>query len=278
MEWPTSKAKKRRTNPVFRDQPEDVLESRESAKQHLAKVSRVGMLVEQMQATLAQPYDKHRRDGPSSSSPLPEKGVFGDGPVISPTNRGRRPDQPRDTEHHDARGDHSQAYRSQHSQRNADDDNVLPAESASQNLTTAQSHSTRLEPIEEDFGDVDFDEFEDDMDITAEDLEFAVPLFVAQPSQNKRQKLSPEPRPTPPQISAQLQPDPKSISSLKQEPYTTHDDEDDDYGDLDVDEDEFGDLEVDEDSFAAAEVAATQAYHASTATQGPVRISNLSRI
>lgn len=278
MEWPTSKAKKRRTNPVFRDQPEDVLESRESAKQHLAKVSRVGMLVEQMQATLAQPADKHRRDGPSSSSPLPEKGVFGDGPVISPTSRGQRPDQHPDTEHHDARGNQSQTYRSQHSQRNVDADNVLPAESASQDLTTAPAHSTRLEPIKEDFGDVDFDEFDDDMDITAEDIESAVPLFAAHSSQNKRQKVSPEPQPARPQVSAQLRPDPKSISPGKQKALTTHDDEDDDYGDLDVEEDEFGDLDVDEDSFAAAEVAATQAYHASAATQASVRISNLSRI
>jgi len=277
MEWPTSKAKKRRTNGVFRDQQDDVLESRESAKQHLTKVSRVGMLVEQMQATLAQPSDKHRKDGPSSSSPLPERGVFGDGPVISPINQSQRHARQHDTQHDNVGVGGSQNYLSQHSQRNAADDNVLPTDSASQNFVNAQAHSTRLEPIDEDFGDVDFDDFEDDMDITAEDLDAAVPLFVGQPSQSNRQRLSPEPQLVPPKMAAQGNTTAKSAPSIKPVPLTTHDDEDDEYGDLDED-DEFGDLDVDEDSFAAAEVAATQAYHASAATQGSVRISNLSRI
>jgi len=262
---------------VFRDQPEDVLESRESAKQHLTKVSRVGMLVEQMQATLAQPSDRHRKDGPSSSSPLPDKGIFGDGPVISPTARSQKHDRHHNPEQDNVGIDGSQSYRrSQGPQRNEADDNILPAESASQSCVTAQAHPTRLEPIDEDFGDVDFDDFEEDMDITAEDLDAAVPLFVARPSQINQQRLSPEPRFVPPRIPPQLNTSATRAPPRKPAPLMTHDD-DDEFGDLDED-DEFGDLDLDEDSFAAAEVAATQAYHASAATQGSVRISNLSRI
>ena len=273
IEWPASKSKRRKTNGVFRDQPETVLESKESAKEHLERVSRVGFLVEQMQATLAQPTDKLRPDGPSSSSPLPDKGVFGDGPLLSPTNRppqvlasARRLGSTEADSSSSADKAQDEFYEQGESSEFADD-TLLPNDSASQKFVTAPMIPNQLETIDEDFGDLDFDEFDDDdLDLTAEDLDNAVPLFDSKISQNTYSA------PVMDDVSTRLSQHMIAEPVVNTEPtrYLSAANVSDD--------DEFGGSDLDEDQFAAAEVAATQAYHASTATQGSVRNSNLPRV
>jgi len=281
MEWPTSKAKRRRTNGAVREQPADILESRETAKEHLVKVSKVGMLVEQMQATLAQPMSKRPADAPSSSSPLPDKGVFGDGPEISPSHyRNIHEPQARHTTQDDNDESLVQAIQSQtlsdrHGRHVSDrqesaNDVILPTDSASQAPPKTPQELVRLETIEEMFDDFDdfddFDEFEDAGDITAEDLDNAVPLFDNTLDHHATVTATEVPN-RPDHFSQPSIPTPGHNERLVDAVQNASQSEDD----------EFGGSDLDDDQFAAAEVAATQAYNASTATQGSVRISNLSQ-
>lgn len=82
MDFPASKGKRRRTNGVFRDQ--------ESSEPGQKPLSRVGMLLEKVQASLAHPSHL-RPDAPSSSSPLPDKGEFTNMASESPIRRQSRP-------------------------------------------------------------------------------------------------------------------------------------------------------------------------------------------
>jgi len=284
IEWPTSKAKRRRPNAVLKDSRDDVLESRETAKDHLSRMSRVSMLVEQVQATLARPTEEVKKDIPSSSSPLPDKHSFERRPYISPASKiiGAQSMQPCDPaplpvikEHFDEHESASQADTSDYGDDEVDaamddvdpsitaatavmcngvfDHPVRPVDSASQHNVPGRY----LDTIEEDL-----DEFEDDCDFTAEDLEHAVPLF--DPSQQHEERAQ-----TPNEFVSR--PGSANITTAVAPNVVSHAD----VVDLSDDDDEFGGLDVDEEQFAAAEMAATQALRASAATQGSVRISNL---
>lgn len=73
MDWPASKVKRRRTHGVFRDKNDNNMNQEDEPQSNNERpVSRVGMLLEKVQASLAQP-SRLRPDAPSSSSPLPHK-------------------------------------------------------------------------------------------------------------------------------------------------------------------------------------------------------------
>ncbi|KAI9794693.1 MAG: Tripartite DNA replication factor [Piccolia ochrophora] len=76
IEWPTSKAKRRRTSgPELRAVGNDIINLKESGRavdQSESKLSRVSLLVEKVQESLAQSTGKPPAQGQSSSLPLPD--------------------------------------------------------------------------------------------------------------------------------------------------------------------------------------------------------------
>lgn len=300
IEWPASKAKRRRVHAASREQQDDVfVDDQERTSTDLpSKISRVGMLVEQMQATLAQPSQQAKRGGPSSSSPLPEKVSFVDGYAASP---------PKDRQPHDSGMLHipqSRSFMDDQENGNAGiqpsqsteygsadidldgmdndqdvtvaqplEDQPLPLDPTTQNYTAAgyephrsRSHYTPLL----DAVDEDMDEFGDDCDLTVEDLENAVSLF------DTRSMLSQDQQPL--SQGAGL-PDKRNSSqprTVKDVASTSVLNVQDIFDD--VSDDDFGGSDLDDEQFAAAEVAATQAYQTGAATRNPVRHSNLPRL
>ncbi|KAI9819890.1 MAG: Tripartite DNA replication factor [Pycnora praestabilis] len=90
MEWPLSKAKRRRvTGPEVRLQGEDIfaVTNQDPEKKGVAKISRLNLLVERMQKSLAKPSRAREISGLSSSSPLPEKIEDNIAPYVSPLQR-----------------------------------------------------------------------------------------------------------------------------------------------------------------------------------------------
>lgn len=314
IEWPASKPKRRKVHGVLRDQ-DDIFTSgsRQGKSMPSTKISRVGMLVDQVQATLAQPIEKSKKDGPSSSSPLPDKGHFAADRVNPSIHKqeacdddhyGSQEQQQRGSQA-DVSHSKQSAGQSQSTQYGDDDldleavtsvdhvehtnvhdasnqsesiriprfeyQDILPSESASQQQTVVNSHHPTLnvQELETVPEDDEEDEFADDCDITAEDLENAMTMFDQEPlpnlpqhpryhaTQDARFQYLPEAKLPPngdlgPMISAAVVED-------------------------ESDNEEFGGSDLDDEQFAAAEVAATQAYHASATTQSSVRISNLPR-
>lgn len=288
VEWPTSRPKRRRTQGVFRDQQDDVFTDEQGESNGLSnKPSRVEMLLDKVEESLSKPASKLRIDGPSSSSPLPDKRGLERAMHVSPLqqrqtiNAGKH-DQQSQQEAHEA------AERNQRSFSDDFDDGGIDLETFDVNeaLSQATTHDhqgrdravaaaqanddavlnysqPQLDTIAEDS-----DEFGDDIDMTVEDLENVVSLFDNRPNilqqtgilvadAGHEQPIAQEPSP------------PKRLADSAQAV---------DLADAfaDLSEDEFGDSDIDEEQLAAAEMAATQAYQANTATQGPsVRISNL---
>lgn len=112
MDFPASKAKKRRTTGVFRDR----LEQHDKSETLPEKpVSRVGMLLEKVQASLAQPQHL-RKDAPSSSSPLPDKADFTNLVDASPVQRRGRSGALQSRQHSQAEMPSQQSVRSMQSQ------------------------------------------------------------------------------------------------------------------------------------------------------------------
>ncbi|KER00833.1 hypothetical protein AUEXF2481DRAFT_35083 [Aureobasidium subglaciale EXF-2481] len=258
LEFPSSRVKRRRVNGIFRDNNNSNPQDPSVAK----PLSRVGMLVEKVQESLA------HKDIPSSSSPLPDKGEF---PKIHMAMSDHQRSQPRS-----ARS--SQQYSYQNDDTEFDDTEITLDDIAEiQQTGLAQEDSmattTIMNTIDEDDDEFDDDEFGDDLDV--DEIENAVSFFESRPGTSNGQFES-QPNTctiaqhnTPPlQISApplQVQNQPQTFDLTG---FSDDDDEDDD---------EFGGSEFDEEHLVQAEMAATQALEASTSASS-VRISNLPRL
>lgn len=252
LEWPSSRVKRRRVNGIFRDkQPQDQTTTK--------PLSRVGMLVEKVQESLA------TKDIPSSSSPLPDKGDFPSVHMALSDHQRSNPPSARSSQ--------------QHGQQNEDaefDDTEITLDDIPevQYTNVTQDHSmtnttlmNTIDEEEDEFGD---DEFGDELDV--EDMENVVSRFESRPgtsngqfaSQQSTKKTAP-PRP-PPQPSAPLPQ--QQIQTFDLTGFSDDDDDDDEYGGSDLDEEQFAQFEMN----------ATQALEASTSTSNSVRISNLPRV
>lgn len=251
LEFPSSRVKRRRVNGIFRDNsiPQDP---------SVAKpLSRVGMLVEKVQESLA------HKDIPSSSSPLPDKGEF---PRIHRPMSDHQKSQPTS-----ARS--SQQYSYQHEDTEFDDtditlDTIAEMQQPNNLQNNSMTNTTIMNTIDEDedeFGD----DFGDDLD--DEEIENAVSFFESRPGTSNGQFDS---QPNTCAIAQpSQQPPPISVPPPQQQQPQTFDltgfsDDDDD--------DEFGGSDLDEEQLVQAEMDATQALEASTSASS-VRISNLPR-
>lgn len=332
IEWPASKAKRRRTNGVFRDRQKNMSgsgddDSPSSGEPRPKQLSRVGMLVEQVQESLAKPTLDPRRDAPSSSSPLPDKGEFEN------LHMGARHGS-QNEKNSQLSNPRNSAQRSREASEFEDDDmdldmmdDMKPVES---NLTSARTHVNHRSPSPTkvdrpqqgnnqpttamlDTIDEDSDEFGDDIDITADDIENSVPIYNTQPASSKPARrddsaksvshheitaMSKAPaRPQQPPVrqpvtSRQAIPQPTVSRQIISQPATSRQaiprlatprqeipqpQQVHDLTGFSDDDDEFGGSDLDDEQFAKAEMAATQAFQASAANSSSVRISSIPR-
>ncbi|KAF2223148.1 hypothetical protein BDZ85DRAFT_263074 [Elsinoe ampelina] len=300
-EWPASKSKRRRTNGVFRDRDQSSHEDALPSREH-SNGSRLGAMVDRVQANLAHEKPAKRLQDPSSSSPLPDKGSFDSNGPESPVNRAASRSSNARTSH----GDHVQAPAAVSNPTTTDeadqssdygDDNIdldefaldeaspagLRSESKGGQVDICQDsgYQEESEAIDNSHGgdshniyaghlptiDEESDEFGEDDDITAEDLETALTQIEKLATQKQRSSN------IGPQYDGHNDQSRAERPSIKNRPapkFTSNDHDDDD--------DEFGELDADEESFAAAEIAATQAYRASVGSQASVRQSNIPRV
>lgn len=293
LEWPTSNAKRRRTNGVFRDHQDDVfVDERQAATELPKQTSRVGMLVDKVQETLAQPASRLKHDCPSSSSPFPEKGDLMGGIGVSPLRRRPKTAEADPESRVSSQNGIGPPQRSFSSDEFGDDEIDMDAIDNPNNLgghpapvdMTSKGHDEANGQYQENLShqdqrhvdsvrrldtiDEDSDEFGDDLDITAEDLENAVPLFDTRsdiPQQPNNSSYNNHGT-TEPHLPVVQQPVTNAFARFDL-PDELADDS----------EDEFGGSDLDDEQFAAAEIAATQAYQTCSATQNPVRISSLPR-
>lgn len=306
MDFPASKTKRRRTHGVFRDGSQDQDASQSDKPK---PVSRVGMLLERVQASLAQPQHL-KKDAPSSSSPLPDKGEFPDIPIASPVRTSHPSRRPSQNERLSQR-----SFRSVESHRNTeadvdefggdeldlDMDQTIEVQRQPSRLPNSEPQrlglieapqENRMASIIEDWeesGDEFDDEFGgDDLDISLEDMDNAVPIFDTRSSSRNHtastsaaysrsvSENQPDYIPGPVQERRTTAPEmskPRSSMVPAQEQVqvdlTGFSDDDDD--------DDFGGFDLDDEAFAQAEFSATQAaaHQASGAISSSVRISNL---
>ncbi|KAI5242265.1 hypothetical protein E4T43_04977 [Aureobasidium subglaciale] len=226
LEFPSSRVKRRRVNGIFRDNNNNNNNPQDPS---VAKpLSRVGMLVEKVQESLA------HKDIPSSSSPLPDK----------------------------ARS--SQQYSYQNDDTEFDDTEITLDDIAEiQQTGIAQEDSmattTIMNTIDED-DEFDDDEFGDDLDV--DEIENAVSFFESRPGTSNGQfESQPNTCTIAQHDSPQLQisaPPPQVQNQPQTFDLTGFSDDDDE------DDDEFGGSEFDEEHLVQAEMAATQALEAST--------------
>ncbi|KAH0223590.1 hypothetical protein KCU90_g25704, partial [Aureobasidium melanogenum] len=254
LEFPSSRVKRRRVNGIFRDNnnPQDL---------SVAKpLSRVGMLVEKVQESLA------HKDIPSSSSPLPDKGEF---PRIhKPTSDHQRSQPPS--------AHSSQQYSYQHEDAEFDDTDITlddmaeiqPDNTTQNNIMTNTTVMNTIDEDDDEFGD----DFGDDLD--AEEMENAVSFFESRSGTSNGQFIS---QPNTCAIAQPDQPSPPSAPAPPQQDQQQKPQTFDLTGFSDDDDDEFGGSDLDEEQLVQAEIDATQALEASTSTSS-VRISNLPRV
>lgn len=306
IEWPASKAKRRRTNGVFRDRQNNASGSGEDGSQSSGEpktkqLSRVGMLVEQVQESLAKPSLDIRRDAPSSSSPLPDKGDVDHLQTRADHSRESLPQYGSQSENNSQHSNHrNTGQRSHEISEFGDDDldfdmmeDMEPVESKptaakaqfnrrSPSPTKAdrpqqgsdQHNTTMLDTIDEDS-----DEFGDDIDITADDIDNAVPIY------NTQSAASSKPAAKRDSANFASHDETKAASNAFDRPQQSavakhtispsqqvHD-----LTGFSDDDDEFGGSDLDDEQFAKAEFAATQAFQASAANSSSVRISSIPR-
>ncbi|THW52259.1 hypothetical protein D6D21_01022 [Aureobasidium pullulans] len=256
LEFPSSRVKRRRVNGIFRDNNNNNTDPGDlSAAKPL---SRVGMLVEKVQESLA------HKDLPSSSSPLPDKGEF---PSVHMATSDHQQSQPRS-----ARS--SQQYSYQHEDTEFDDaditlDDIADIQPTAAVQNNSMSNTTIMNTIDEDDDEFGDDEFGDDLDV--DEIENAVSFFESRPGTSNGQFTSqpntcaiaqshpPLPPSAPPPQQQQQQQQPQTFD------LTGFSDDDDD--------DEFGGSDLDEEQFAQAEMAATQALEASTSASSTTQKS-----
>ncbi|KAF2808446.1 Dna2-domain-containing protein, partial [Mytilinidion resinicola] len=291
VEWPTSATKRRRIKGAFKEDKtgaEDVSEMRstDGPLHGKSKLSKVGLLVERIQKTMAKSPRHNTSSMPSSSSPLPDSGDFQAYPSASPLQRmavGRREmvevaskpadspgraQSPREPHEDTAFEQPKPPSSSEYGDEEIDLDMVEAIEMASfvgqsnqqmaPNVTTSfevaqQLHSPHLpavsEPTKEEVFDSD-DEFglEDD-DVFAADIENVVSLY------DKRPDLTP----TMPQATEENVLDDHAAPPGKPPAITINN----------ASDDEFGGDDFDEEQLAAAEAMATQALTGNLASQNP---------
>lgn len=276
-EWPESGPKRRKVQPPVNER-----------RTHTEQVddvnggSKLGLMVDQL--LLSRPSHTRSKDDLSSSSPLPELGSFSDrretGKLHGP-GFGSRPAKP---ENSPGATNHADRYRppleatSEFGDDDIDLDELDACQAPSRVLQSDSMHdcetlptnqitnspNTHLVTIEEAIED-ESDEFDDDNDLTAEDLEMA--LTQAE-GLRVEQKVEEHYKSNGGAISG-LGITPESIEVQNASGDQRNDSA---QGSLSFsDDDEFGGLDADDEHLAAAELAATQAYHASMPSQGSVR-------
>ncbi|GAB7348648.1 hypothetical protein MBLNU459_g7017t2 [Dothideomycetes sp. NU459] len=295
LEWPASKAKRRRTNGVFRDRQSNVFgsggdDSQSSDEPKTKQLSRVSMLVEQVQESLAKPSLNLRPDAPSSSSPLPDKGDlerFPAKPHDMANAWSRQGSQGGRLSQSSNRQNLSQKSRGADLSEFGDEDldldmmedlqpgpilnnSVYPDAQTGQRSPSSKgagcSHQSGGRPPLDTI-DEDSDEFGDDIDITADDIENSVPIYNTQPvpvtpvsKKDSGGSTSRNQRKVPVTLASHAE-QPATTRPVIQCPQQVHDLA----GFSDDDDDEFGGSDLDDEQFAEAEIAATQAYQASAA-------------
>ncbi|PNS19935.1 DNA replication ATP-dependent helicase/nuclease dna2 [Sphaceloma murrayae] len=295
-EWPASRPKRRKTSSIFRDQGEEVRVERETSNG-----SRLGAMVDQVQANLVRQKQTERINEPSSSSPLPDKGSFDNLADRSPVGQSRARhehelERRNTSTPHDKVSDQGGVEEAADGSSDYGDDNIdltelamddteFPKEDSRHDTRTnregearyqqgpdpvdsmAASGGRALRPVGQlQTIDEESDEFGDDDELTAQDLEIAFTQIETLTTQRNTPSILGTGR-----CHQNNQHD--SASNKVQPPgtqYNIGDDEDD----------EFGGLDADEESFAAAEIAATQAYRASGRSQAstiPIKSRKIQR-
>ncbi|GAM83565.1 hypothetical protein ANO11243_015530 [Dothideomycetidae sp. 11243] len=285
-EWPESKAKRRKTRAITGQHKVSVNDEMVEA----IDSTNLGAIVDQLQARLSRPKRELSTEAPSSSSPLPDKSGFDGLLKPSPPNdvadcvHGKQSlivdNLDGDAPNKDVRIKQSQS--SDYGDEIVDlteltvdevlDDYVLPVnrpgrpdgvhdsghrdDTTIDDCTNASDHnksavSNHLMTIQEEA-----DEFGDDDDLTAEDLELALTQAECASFPKKSERFLLPHSHNEPRCTHAAQQD---SEQPRQAAFTDT---------FSSDEDEFGELDVDDEQFAAAEIAATQAYRASAPSQG----------
>ncbi len=305
LDWPTSKAKRRKTNSSHNRQAAqntfEPIDEDETVESEKPKKSKAGLLVERIQETLAKASQAEAPRRPSSSSPLPETGSFSDAPPASPLQHltpipedgedeirrsGSRERSEIVAEDPATPGKSRQGSSSDFGSDGDIDIDMLEAiESASgtavptvelqpvqEQPAAVESHQTNEpdsfaedlaggEPAKQSIHGLNesFDEFGDDGDLFAADLENLASLYDTRPD------LTPSKQSEPPshiarQDESHMQPDAADVTTNYDQTV-----------DLVSSEDEFGEDDIDVEQFAAAEAVATQTHrseHPSTTSVG----------
>lgn len=280
LEFPTSVAKRRRTTGRFQGKAADVFEDAHAEEVQTTEptVSKLGLLVEKIQQTLAKPRSPAQAEAPSSSSPLPETGGFHHVPPASPLQHRGTPQHINDVEAalptsatlSRERIEKPPVSPAKHSTSSdfgdADMDADMVEAIVSGTAATCVSQlqvpvatsvdTTVPKPVQAAIvlqkGYGDSDEFGDDSDVFAADLEQVASLY-----DNTIKDL-----PTKDAIAAANAPQapPIMLPQPAIQPIV-----------IDVaSDDEFGGDDIDVEQLAAAEVSATQAFKASGMSQRPV--------
>ncbi|KAK5004814.1 DNA replication endonuclease-helicase Dna2, partial [Cryomyces antarcticus] len=293
IEWPTSKTKRRKTAGAFRRDPDDEcaeLTEEPAAADGATKLSRVGLLIERIQETLVKPAASDVTMAPSSSSLLSETFAHHPAPPDSPLQKlvgvagevnedsgtddlQQSPIEPRIMDHEKSQQPMSSDFGGEdidlETIQEIEQTNGVtrpeyqsrPTSACALNAEETQYHDasdvlapeeTIKEPlvVQED----DSDEFGGDDDLDVTDLENVVSLY------DKRPDLSPT----------------RSATAGSQEPQrgspieaSSHPGQDCHVESGGSSDDEFGGDDIDDEQFAAAELAATQSYRASAASEQP---------
>jgi DNA replication ATP-dependent helicase Dna2 len=276
VEWPVSATKNKRRRIIPReDEPSE--DDREQQKDGLPKKSTVGLLLKRMKESLSKPPERVA-DGPSSSSPLPERSAMEE--YESPQHRlaaVQEEESPVSKHFGSSQRGAGMARKSFASSSEYGDDDIdfdmLEAVESTAIFTHSQPKPTiqKLSPIMEEVlppsptkhaiqqprsqpqalapqptsvapvkPQVVYDEFgDDDDDLFAEDLELVASVYENQATKPLFQHKS--------LVSGKVYEEPRgrTVQILS--------------------DDEFGDDDIDDGLFAAAEIAATQAFKASGA-------------
>jgi DNA replication ATP-dependent helicase Dna2 len=290
VEWPQSATKRRRVSRRFEELPQH----EEVETDSTSKVSKVGALLERMKETLTKPA-LQVPEGPSSSSPLPDRTTVQEQEEHSPLQHRLPPIQEQDERSQNQK--HSQpeqplpnAASSDYGDDDVDTDMLDTIDSTTRLAQSAlqvpvvpiqqmeqiaaarvaqishaiaappqvpiQKHSA-LQTASDEFDDDDDDLLAVDLDqITAN---YATQHNAAQTQESLPQIASPIPRVIQSKaISATYNP-PVSVPQVQPQAAVEI-----------ISDDEFGDDDIDDEQFAAVEAAATQAYDASGHVPGAV--------
>ncbi len=290
IEWPTSKAKRRKISTELGIQlpvPEEQAEN----GGHVAEpnMSKVSLLVDRIHESLTKPPPYDVFSGPSSSSPLPEGGRSAAGVCASPLGAAasRALQRKQKAIANDAKEAHSANDTTDGAaQPNSSDFEAIDLDSYMEGPTNLPksdvqpdlvskpplpahdwSHLRQHEgeavnqnhrpPADED----EFDDFDADEDQFAADLENLASMYDTQPDQacagNSLSHTASNRFITVPEIRAEV------ISTTKGDEVAEADQR--------ISDDEFGGDDIDMEHLTAAE-AATQSFRGSHGTQGPVRV------